>query len=172
MHISFIVFGVFESHIWQTGKPLSFFCPPKVFTWSCTDWRAPGAPEALQEQEQEHFGQQGEVLSTEVPHASSTARGQTHPWLGQCRAGTPGTLWAPVRGQEAGARAQRRCLLPPPKGGCQSAPTTVKTMSRFCLWKGYKFQSTSSVIDPFFLPLFQLHCGSKRLEMPRDLTLP
>lgn len=81
-------------------------------------------------------------------------------------------------GTEAGAHTHR-CLLPPHKGGFQkweflhvSAPITVKTVSWFCLWKACKFQSTSFVIDPFFLPLFQLHCCSKWLEMPRDLTVP
>lgn len=48
----------------------------------------------------------------------------------------------------------------------------MKTVSWFCLWKDCKFQSTSFVIDPFFLPLFQFHCCSKWLEMPRDLTGP
>lgn len=90
VHISFIMFGVFESHIWQIGKAPSVFCPPKVRS---IHGGAAQTGETLELLKLCKFlnisQQQGEVLSTVSP-----LQGDRSP-SGWGRAGMSGILWAP-----------------------------------------------------------------------------
>lgn len=88
--------GVSESLTWQIGKPLPVFCPPKVRSIPREPAQTREPLELLKLCKDMNMSQQheDEVLSTQMPQASSLKGGKIHVWLGQCRAGIPGMLWA------------------------------------------------------------------------------